>query len=154
MHIQRHDSARTDRLEQGRQVADGHGIIFLRPAILSRIAEIWRDRGHAGGARVLQCADQEQQATKLVIRALDGATVKTVNHVDIATGHRIERTDLVFAVFEAALLVSGQLAAQRRRDVLAQLRAAVQGEQAQPIAPRQCGPRHPATIHRGHSTIQ
>lgn len=54
--------------------------------------------------------------------------MQTLNHIDMLARDRVERTDFMFAIFESSLFVSVERAAQRHRDIAAELRGGVQGE--------------------------
>ncbi len=60
--------------------------------------------------------------------ALMRPAMQALNDIDMLARDRVERTDLMFAIFESSLFMSVERAAQRHGDIAAQLRGGVQGE--------------------------
>ena len=92
VHFERHHGIGADCFEKRRDIARRHRIVRLGAAVLSRIAEIGRDGGHAPGAGVFQGSDKEQKSAELVIGALLWIPVKAMNHVDVGPGNGISAT--------------------------------------------------------------
>src|SRR5690606_23196765 len=86
------------------------------------------DGDDLGGARILQCADHDEQADKLVARALRPVAVQRVADRDALAAHVVERANLELAVGEVALLVGTEADAELGGDRGAEHPGRVQAE--------------------------
>src|SRR5690606_25493046 len=127
--VQGDDAVHPDRLEQARQIARGHRVARLGLAIFARVAEVGHDRGDARRGGVLQRTDEEQQPAQLVVGALIRAAVERLHDVAVAAAHALQRSGLVLAVLEIALLVRAELGAELRHDALGERPRRIQREQ-------------------------
>ena len=128
VHFRHDDPVDPDRFEHRRDVSGDDRIIWLGPPILARIAEIGRHRRHVRGAGILQRAAKEQQPAKLVVAALVVVPIQRMQHEDVVAADILERTSLVLAILEAALLVRRKRDFQPTRHTLGKLPAALQTE--------------------------
>ena len=103
--IHRNDAVRADRLQQARQITDGHRIARLGAAVLPRVGQVRSDGSDAPGGRVLDGPDEEQQPAQLVVDAALGITLERLNHIDVLVPHPHQRADLDLAVLETPLLM-------------------------------------------------
>jgi len=131
VHVQGDHAVHPDGLEQARQIARGHRVARLGLAILARVAEVGHDRGDARRGGVLQRTDEKQQPAQLVVGALVRAAVERLHHVAVAAAHALQRSRLVLAVLEIALLVRAELGAELRRDALGERPRRIQRKQRQ-----------------------
>lgn len=139
VHVDRHHARRARRLEEGGDVARGHGIARLRALVLARIREVRRDDRDPRGRRVLQRRDEEQQAHEHRVDVVLRGAGDGLDHVHVGAAHALERARLVLAVLEHALLVRGEPRAQRRRHGAGIVPSAVEREDAQIVG-------HAATV--------
>jgi len=128
VYLERDDGIATDRLEKCRDITCRHWIVRLGAAVLSRIAEIRRDRGHPPGPGVFQRADEKQQSAELVVGALVGVPVKAMDHVDVGPCNGVEWSRLMLAVFKIPLFMRAKGMRQQLADMASKIVGSVQGK--------------------------
>jgi len=116
MHLQRHQTIDAAGFDQGRHVAGYRWILGLAATILAPVAEIRRYHLHLASAGILERAAKKQQAAQLVVGALPAIPIQGVEHHDLATVDRFERSAFMLAIFVVALLMKRQRAAKSLRD--------------------------------------
>jgi len=62
VNFERDDAVGSKRFKQARNIARGHRIVRLGPAVLAGVAEIGNDGGDTRGTRILQSAYREQES--------------------------------------------------------------------------------------------
>ena len=128
--VDRHDAVGADDLEELGDVARGHRVAGLGLPVLAGVSEVGDDRGDPRRAVLLAGGDEEQQLDQLVVGRGAVAAGEAVDDVDVLAAHADERTRLVLAVLEVALLVAFDLGPHRPGDLVAELFRSLQGEDA------------------------
>jgi len=114
--------------EQARHITRGHRVIGFGAPVFTCVAEIGHQRGHTRGPAIFECADEKQQAAKLVVGALLWSAVKALQHEDIRAANRLEGTRFMLPILKFALFVRSQGPAQRGRNCGAQFGSRMQGK--------------------------
>jgi hypothetical protein len=130
--VEGHHRVRSTGLEEPCHIFGRDRVAGLRPPVLAGVAKVGDDCRYALGAGVFQRADEEQQAAELVVWALLGIPVQRVHHEHILSAHLDERTDLVLAVLERALLMRAEDQLEVLRDSLAIIPGAFDRKHGEP----------------------
>src|SRR6516162_1590433 len=146
---------RSAGLEEAGDVFGRDRVARLRPPILAGIAKVRDDCCYAFGAGVFQGPDKEQQT---VIWALFCVAIQGVDHEHILATHLGERSDLVFAILEPALLVRAEDQLEMLCDSLAVILCAPDRKQREPYHValhryQQSEPRHEEHLDLAQSAV-
>jgi hypothetical protein len=131
VHLQGDDAVDADGLEELGDIARGDRIVGFGAAILAGVAEIRRHRGDGVGPGVLEGAAEEEKAAQLVVRALLVIAMQGMDDEDVVALHAQERSRLVLAILEGALLVRRQRHLEARRDQFGEGTASFQPEESE-----------------------
>src|SRR6516225_1372050 len=127
--VKGHHHVRSAGLEEPRNVFGRDRVTRLRPPVLAGVAKVRDDSRYPLGAGVFQRPDEEQQTAELVVWALFGIPIQRVNHEHVLPAHLDERTDLMLAVLEPALLMRAEDQLEVLHDALAIFPRALNREQ-------------------------
>ena len=97
-----------DGLEELGDIARGDRVVGLGATILAGVAEIRGHRGDGVGPGILEGTAEEEKSAQLVVGALYVIAVQGMDHEDVVAFYTLERSRLVLAVLEGALLVLRQ----------------------------------------------
>ena len=108
VHLHGDDAVDADGLEDLRDIARGDRVVGLGASILASVAEIRGHRGDGVGSGILEGAAEEEKSAQFVVSALHVIAVQGMDDEDVVAPYALERSRLVLAVLEGALLVRRQ----------------------------------------------